>query len=207
MLMEDFFEAVDRALIQGAGRNPAPRRPEPKAPVKLSLSAPESSPATSSSERCRQPGRCRQPDGRYNGSTPRWGTIVTHKTTPHSRRQGEQPMNKDQVSGKVEQAVGKVEKTVGETVGNEKLANRGVADQAKGAAKETWGHAKDAVKEVQQSHKDAATDKAHETRGQISQSVLDAKEKVNEKIDKFKNSRSVIQPDALRPLEFLRATT
>jgi len=33
-----------------------------------------------------------------------------------------------------------------------------VADQAKGAAKETWGNAKDAAKQVQPSHKDAATD-------------------------------------------------
>ena len=48
-------------------------------------------------------------------------------------------MNKDQVFGKVEQAVGKVKQRVGETVGNQKLANQGVVDQAKGAAKETWG--------------------------------------------------------------------
>jgi hypothetical protein len=49
MLMEDFFEAVDRAFVQGAGRNPAPRRLDLKTPVELSLSAPESSPATPSS--------------------------------------------------------------------------------------------------------------------------------------------------------------
>ena len=48
-------------------------------------------------------------------------------------------MNKDQVSGKVEQAVGKVKQAVGETVGNDKLANQGVADQAKGALKEGAG--------------------------------------------------------------------
>jgi uncharacterized protein YjbJ (UPF0337 family) len=35
-------------------------------------------------------------------------------------------MNKDQVSGKVEQAVGKVKQKVGEAVDNEKLANQGV---------------------------------------------------------------------------------
>jgi hypothetical protein len=59
MLMKDFFEAVDRAFIQGAGRNPAPRRPEPKAPVKLSLSAPENSPSVPPSEQRRQPeSRC-----------------------------------------------------------------------------------------------------------------------------------------------------
>src|SRR5450631_4352753 len=53
------------------------------------------------------------------------------------------PMNKDQVSGKVEQAVGKVKQSVGEALSDEKLANQGVVDQAKGAAKETWGNAKD----------------------------------------------------------------
>jgi uncharacterized protein YjbJ (UPF0337 family) len=46
-------------------------------------------------------------------------------------------MNKDQVEGKVEQAVGKVKQGVGEAVGNQELANRGLADQATGAAKET----------------------------------------------------------------------
>jgi len=50
-------------------------------------------------------------------------------------------VNKDQVSGKVEQAVGKLKQSFGETVGHEKLANQGVVDQAKGAAKETWGDA------------------------------------------------------------------
>jgi uncharacterized protein YjbJ (UPF0337 family) len=44
-------------------------------------------------------------------------------------------VNKDQVSGKVEQAVGKLKQSVGETVGSEKLANQGVVDQAKGAEK------------------------------------------------------------------------
>jgi uncharacterized protein YjbJ (UPF0337 family) len=112
--------------------------------------------------------------------------------TKESRIYGdkEKTVNKDQVAGKVEQVVGKVKQSVGETVGNEKLANQGVADQAKGATKETWGNAKDAVKEVHQAHKDDATDKAHETRNKITQSVQDAKEKVNEKIDKFKERHS-----------------
>ena len=37
-------------------------------------------------------------------------------------------MNKEQISGKVDQAVGKVKQSVGETVGNQKLANKGVVD-------------------------------------------------------------------------------
>ena len=60
-------------------------------------------------------------------------------------------MNKDQVSGKVEQAVGKAMQSVGEALGNDRLANQGVLDQAKGAAKETWGNTKDAAQTVQQS--------------------------------------------------------
>ena len=49
------------------------------------------------------------------------------KKTPFAAAK-EKTVNKDQVSGKVEQAVGKLER---ETVGNDKLSNQGVADQAK----------------------------------------------------------------------------
>ena len=42
------------------------------------------------------------------------------------------------MSGKAERALGKVKQSVGEALGNEKLANQGVVDQVKGAAKETW---------------------------------------------------------------------
>jgi uncharacterized protein YjbJ (UPF0337 family) len=114
----------------------------------------------------------------------------THEGTPDLGRQGRRTVNKDQVSGKVEQAVGKVKQSVGEAVGSEKLANQGVVDQAEGAAKETWGNAKDAAKEVRQSRKNAATDKAHERRNKISQSVQNAKEKAKEKIDEFKDRHS-----------------
>jgi len=54
--MKDFFEAVDHAFIQEAAI-PAPRRLELKTLAGLPLSAPESSPATSSSERRRLPER------------------------------------------------------------------------------------------------------------------------------------------------------
>jgi len=47
-------------------------------------------------------------------------------------------MNKDQISGKVDQAVGKVKQGVGEAVGNQDLANKGVVDQATGAAISGW---------------------------------------------------------------------
>jgi len=99
-------------------------------------------------------------------------------------------MNKDQVLGKVKQAAGKVKQSIGEALGNEKLANQGVVDQAKGAGMEMWGKARDAAKGVQQSRKNAATDQAHERRNKISQSVQNAKEKASERIDEFKERHS-----------------
>lgn len=51
-------------------------------------------------------------------------------------------MNKDQVTGKVEQAAGRVKQSVGETVGSQNLANQGVADQVKGAAERDLGQCK-----------------------------------------------------------------
>jgi uncharacterized protein YjbJ (UPF0337 family) len=99
-------------------------------------------------------------------------------------------VNKDQVVGKVEQTVRKVKQSIGETLGDDKLANQGVVDQAKGAAKETWGNAKGAVKEVRQSRQNVAADKAHERRNKLTQSVENAKDKANEKIDEFKERHS-----------------
>jgi uncharacterized protein YjbJ (UPF0337 family) len=88
-------------------------------------------------------------------------------------------MNKDQVAGKVDLVTGKVKQSVGEAVGNDKLANRGVADQVKGAAKETWGNIKDAVKQTPEQHH-------NDTRENISRNVENTKNRVNEKIDAIK---------------------
>jgi hypothetical protein len=47
MLIEDVFEAVDRAFIQEAGRIPTPHRLELGTPLLLPVSAPEGSPTGS----------------------------------------------------------------------------------------------------------------------------------------------------------------
>ena len=99
-------------------------------------------------------------------------------------------MNKDQVAGKIDQAVGKVEQSVGESVGSKKLANKGVVNQAKGAAQETWGDAKDAAKQIHESHQQVASDKAAQRRENISKSVDDTKEKAKIKIEEFKQRHS-----------------
>jgi uncharacterized protein YjbJ (UPF0337 family) len=95
-------------------------------------------------------------------------------------------MNKDRVAGMVEHAVGKVKQGVGEALGNQDLANRGVLDQAAGGIKETWGNAKDAAKQIHDAHKDETADKADETRHSISDHLEKAKDKLNEKIEDFK---------------------
>jgi len=61
-------------------------------------------------------------------------------------------MNKDKISGKVDQAVGKVKQGVGEAIGNQKVANQGVIDQARGAAKETrWQRKPEPLKTLRSS--------------------------------------------------------
>jgi uncharacterized protein YjbJ (UPF0337 family) len=98
-------------------------------------------------------------------------------------------MNKDQVGGKVDQAVGKVKQVTGEAVGNDNLANKGVAQQVKGAVKETWGNTKDAATEAGKAVKSEHANDGTTTREKISESVHNAKESVNAKIDDFKQNQ------------------
>ena len=97
-------------------------------------------------------------------------------------------MNKDQVTGKVERAAGRVKQGVGEALGNQKLANQGVADQVKGAAKETWGNVKDAAAVTADRHQKESEHKADDARAQVRQKVDEVHENVNEKIDAHKAS-------------------
>jgi uncharacterized protein YjbJ (UPF0337 family) len=110
-------------------------------------------------------------------------------------------MNPDKVEGKFDQVAGKMKQKVGEAVGNQKLANSGVAEQIKGSAKETWGHAKDAAAAV---HDDAqarahvqredlkarSEDKAHNVRENIAATAQRAKDKINEKLDNIKRDHN-----------------
>jgi uncharacterized protein YjbJ (UPF0337 family) len=96
-------------------------------------------------------------------------------------------MDKDQVSGKFEQGVGKAKEKLGEAVGNQKLANQGVADQVKGAAKETWGNAKDAARTTHDRHAAETEDAANANREHFTDKVAEMKKKANDKIDNFKD--------------------
>ncbi len=96
-------------------------------------------------------------------------------------------MDKDQVAGKFDQGVGKAKEKLGEAVGNEKLANQGVADQVKGAAKETWGNAKDAARTTHERHVADTEDAANANREHVTDKVAEMKKKANDKIDDFKD--------------------
>lgn len=96
-------------------------------------------------------------------------------------------MDKDRVSGKFDQAVGKAKEKVGSAIGNDKLANEGVADQVKGAAKETWGNAKDAARTTHDRHVAETETAAGENRERFTDKVAEMKKKANDKIDDFKD--------------------
>lgn len=94
-------------------------------------------------------------------------------------------MDKDQAGGKLDQVAGKIKQKAGEAVGNDRLANEGVADQAKGSAQETWGNVKDAVHSAtQKTTGGAATESssgAHATSDSISDTIADVKNRVTTK--------------------------
>jgi uncharacterized protein YjbJ (UPF0337 family) len=96
-------------------------------------------------------------------------------------------MDKDRVTGKIEQGVGKAKEKLGEAVGNQKLANQGVADQVKGAAKETWGNVKDAGRTTHDRHVAETEDSANVNRERFTDKVSEFKKKTNDKIDNFKD--------------------
>jgi uncharacterized protein YjbJ (UPF0337 family) len=98
-------------------------------------------------------------------------------------------MNSDQVKGKTNQVIGKVKRGAGEMTGNDRLANRGVADQAKGAVQETWGNVKDAAHEAGKTREAERQHKATEMRDNIASKVEDAKNSANDSIDNFKDQQ------------------
>jgi uncharacterized protein YjbJ (UPF0337 family) len=95
-------------------------------------------------------------------------------------------MDKDRVSGKLDQASGRAKEKLGEAVGNERLANEGVAKQIKGAAKETWGNVKDAARTTHDRHMAETETTASEDRENLTDKVAEMKKKANDKIDDFK---------------------
>lgn len=107
-------------------------------------------------------------------------------------------MNKETVAGKLEQAAGTVRQKAGEMFGDQKMANAGVTDQIKGAAKETWGRVKDVATERRddvsaqaETRKDdlkaRAEEKADQLRDEVVNTAQNIKNNISEKIDSFRH--------------------
>jgi len=103
-------------------------------------------------------------------------------------------MNSDQVKGRMTSIGGKVKQAAGEASGNENMANRGVADQAKGAAQETWGNIKDAAKESAKTREAEQHERNAESRERMSEKIDHAKDRANEKIDEVKEREKLRRP-------------
>jgi uncharacterized protein YjbJ (UPF0337 family) len=86
------------------------------------------------------------------------------------------------VSGKFNEIAGKVKQSVGETVGNDKLANEGAAQQVKGHAEQAWGTVKGAAEDKYAEVKAEHEAKAHDVRESITSTAQNAKEKIEHAI-------------------------
>ncbi len=107
-------------------------------------------------------------------------------------------MNKSNVSGKLDQAVGSVKQAVGEAVGNEKLANKGAAQQVKGEVKETWGNVKDSANEAHATAQTKAHADGHDLRDKVTTAAENAKRSVSEKLDNFNDKQKAKRDEARR---------
>ena len=90
-------------------------------------------------------------------------------------------MNKEKLEGKFDQIAGTVKQKIGEALDDQSLANSGVADQVKGAAKETYGNAKEVAA-------DNRVDKADSARDRIVDTARNIKDNINAKLDEKRNS-------------------
>lgn len=55
-------------------------------------------------------------------------------------------MEKEQVTGKVDELKGKAKQTIGKATGNPDLHDEGVVDEGKGKLKQAYGNVKDKIK-------------------------------------------------------------
>ncbi len=80
--------------------------------------------------------------------------------------------------GKVDEGTGKLKQAVGEATGNEKLANKGAAQQIKGQVEQAWGSVKDAVKDSHDRHKPEMYAHARDVREKMVSTAQNVKERI-----------------------------
>ena len=80
--------------------------------------------------------------------------------------------------GKIDEGTGKLKQAVGEATGNEKLANKGAAQQIKGHVEQAWDSVKDAVKETHDRHKPGVDQHARDIREKMVSTAQNVKEHI-----------------------------
>lgn len=103
----------------------------------------------------------------------------------------------NKLKGKFDEVAGKVKQSVGEATHNDKLANKGTAQQVKGHAEQAWGSVKSATNDTAADARARANEsravrenetesKAHDVRESIASTAQNVKNKIQDSVDDFR---------------------
>ncbi len=103
-------------------------------------------------------------------------------------------MNTEKIEGKLDQVSGKMKESFGRAMGDDEMVSSGLADQTKGAVKETWGNVKESAASAHhdvkakayvraEDLKDRASDAAHTMGEKITATAQNVRDTVNQKLD------------------------
>ncbi|MES2392244.1 MAG: CsbD family protein [Acidobacteriota bacterium] len=90
------------------------------------------------------------------------------------------------MKGKFDEVAGKVKQSVGETMGSEKMANAGAAQQVKGHAEQAWGAVKEGAQDMKDRNQPRAEEGAHDIREKVTSAAQNAKEHIQHGVDKMR---------------------
>jgi|GEM_PF-913387 uncharacterized protein YjbJ (UPF0337 family) len=119
-------------------------------------------------------------------------------------------MNRHTVSGKIGQTSGRIKEKIGDVFGNQKLANKGLAEQIKGIARQTYGDAQDAAKatlEHARAHAKAKQDRVHRyaaaesrtMRNEVRTTAENLQRRTHGVLGRFMESQKVLADQEKRP--------
>lgn len=107
----------------------------------------------------------------------------------------------NKISGKMDEVAGKIKQTIGEATHNDKVANKGAAQQVKGQAEQAWGSVKAAASDataesgrsadsIRARHENETEHKAHDVRESITSTAQNVKDKIQESIANYRAEHS-----------------
>jgi uncharacterized protein YjbJ (UPF0337 family) len=103
----------------------------------------------------------------------------------------------NKMKGKYDEVAGKVKQAVGEATHNDKIANKGAAQQVKGHAEQAWGSVKSAANDTAANakaranesravHEDEHERKAHDVRQSVTSTAQNVKNHIQNSVDDFR---------------------